>query len=125
MQTIENSKVAKNTGSYSSARKTGDYIYVSGQGPIDPQGNIVSGSVKEETSLTMKNIKGLIEAARASMSKVVKCNCYLADINDFDEFDVAYREAFPGILPARTTVGAKLLGIKVEIDAVAYIGKDS
>jgi hypothetical protein len=71
----------------------------------------------------MENVRRLLEAAGARMDQVVKCTCYLADIADFQAFDAVYREAFGGLLPARTTVQAGLMGIKIEIDAMAYIGR--
>lgn len=114
---------APNTGSYSPALKVGDFVLVSGQGPIDPQGNIVAGSIESEVALTLENIKALLAAAGARMDQVVKCTCYLADIADFDAFDRVYRTYFGEVKPTRTTVAAGLSGIKVEIDAMAYVGR--
>ena len=69
-----------------------------------------------------KTVRQLLEAAGARMDQVVRCTCYLADIGDFAAFDAVYREAFGTALPARTTVQAGLMGIKIEIDAMAYTG---
>ncbi|HQZ12425.1 MAG TPA: RidA family protein [Devosia sp.] len=113
---------APNTGSYSPAIRAGDWVIVSGQGPIDTQGRIVPGSIESEVRLTLENVRRLLEAAGARMDQVVKCTCYLADIADFPAFDAAYRAAFGTTLPARTTVEAGLAGIKVEIDAMAHVG---
>lgn len=114
---------APNTGAYSPVVKAGDWVIVSGQGPIDPNGKIVSGTIDSEVRLTMENVRRLLEAAGARMDQVVKCTCYLADIADFEAFDAVYRETFCGLLPARTTVQAGLMGIKIEVDAMAYIGR--
>ncbi len=122
MQVIRDPGAAANTGSYSPALRFGDFVMVSGQGPISPQGKIVPGTIEEETRLTMSNITKLLGAAGARMDQVVKCGCFLADIRDFKAFDGVYRESFGDVLPARTTVQAGLAGIKVEIDAVAYTG---
>ena len=114
---------APNTGAYSPALKVGDFVFVSGQGPIDPNGNIVSGSIDSEVALTLDNIRRLLAAAGARMDQVVKCTCYLADIADFDAFDRVYRGYFGDVMPTRTTVAAGLAGIKIEIDAMAYLGR--
>ncbi len=122
MKLIVNPDMVKNTRAYSPALKFGDFVIVSGQGPISAQGSIVSGSIEEETRLTMQNVKTLVEAAGATMDQVVKCNCYLASLSDFDAFDATFREFFGDPLPCRTTVQTGLLGFKVEIDAMAYTG---
>jgi 2-iminobutanoate/2-iminopropanoate deaminase len=122
MEMINDPNAATNTGSYSPALRFGPFVMVSGQGPISPEGEIFSGSIEEETRLTMNNIKKLIEAAGARMDQIVKCNCFLEKMSDFDAFDAVYREFFKETFPCRTTVAAVLLDIKVEIDAMAYIG---
>lgn len=119
---IMDPSAAPNTGSYSPALRAGDSVFVSGQGPIDPSGNIVSGSIESEVALTLQNVSRLLEAAGARLDQVVKCTCYLADIANFDAFDAVYWTYFGAVPPARTTVAAGLQGIKIEIDATAYIG---
>lgn len=113
---------ARSTGAYSPALRVGPWVMVSGQGPIDPSGNVVPGDIAAETNLTMRNIRRLLEAAGSSMDQVVKCTCYLHRMEDFDAFDREYRKFFADPFPARTTVEAGLPGIKVEIDATAYVG---
>lgn len=122
MEVINDPNAAVNTGAYSPALKFDQFVMVSGQGPISQEGKIVSGTIEEETRMTMNNIRTLIEAAGATMDQVVKCTCYLQKISDFDAFDAVYREFFNDKLPCRTTVQAGLQGIKVEIDAMAYLG---
>jgi len=107
-------------GSYSPALVFGDLVFVSGQGPLDPEGAIIPGTIEEETERTLRNVEALLRAAGSGLDKVLKCTCYLADIADFDRFDAAYRRVFGERLPTRTTVAAGLDGIKVEIDAIAY-----
>jgi 2-iminobutanoate/2-iminopropanoate deaminase len=122
MEMINDPNAATNTGSYSPALRFGPLVMVSGQGPISPEGEIVSGSIEDETRLTMNNIKKLIEAAGARMDQIVKCNFFLEKMSDFDAFDAVYREFFKETFPCRTTVAAGLLDIKVKIDAMAYTG---
>ncbi|ULQ52104.1 RidA family protein [Flavihumibacter fluvii] len=111
------------TGSYSAGVIAGDFLFISGQGPLDlASGQVVRGTIEEETLLTLSHIKKIIEAAGASTDNIVKCTVHLKDINDFDRYDKAYASFFSGILPARTTVQSVLWdGIKVEIDAIVYL----
>jgi 2-iminobutanoate/2-iminopropanoate deaminase len=99
------------------------WLYVSGQGPLDLKTmEIVGETIEEQTRVTLENVREILEAGGCSFDDVVKCTCYISDINDFDAFSAAYKEYFKGIRPARTTVQAVLWGgIKVEIDAVARI----
>ena len=114
---------AASTGAYSDGVILDGWLYISGQGPLDlATGQVVSGSVQEETRRTMCHIGKILEAAGCSFDDVVKCSCHLADIRDFDGFNQVYSEFFRGIRPARTTVQSVLGGgIKVEIDAVARV----
>jgi 2-iminobutanoate/2-iminopropanoate deaminase len=111
------------TGAYSSAIEAGGWIHVSGQGPLNPgTGQVCSGSIEDETRLTMNNIGKILAAAGCSFGDVVRCGCHLADINDFDRFNRTYAEFFTPPFPARTTVQSGLGdGIKVEIDCVARV----
>jgi 2-iminobutanoate/2-iminopropanoate deaminase len=109
------------TGSYSAGIQFDDWLFISGQGPLNLRtGEVVRGSIEDETRLTLLHIGKILEAAGYSFEDVVKCTCHLADIRDFDGFDRVYSEFFSGIRPARTTVQSVLWnGIKVEIDAIA------
>jgi 2-iminobutanoate/2-iminopropanoate deaminase len=110
------------TGAYSAGVLMDGWLFVSGQGPIDMRtGAIISGTIEEETRLTLQHVGKVLGAAGCTFDDVVKCTCHLADMNDFDRFNAVYREFFPGVLPARTTVQSGLGGIKVEIDAIARV----
>ncbi len=114
---------AASTGAYTDGVLLEDWLYISGQGPLDLKtGTVVSGSIEEETRLTMSHIGKILEAAGCTFDDVVKCTCHLADIRDFDAFNRVYAGFFKGVRPARTTVQSVLGdGIKVEIDAVARV----
>jgi 2-iminobutanoate/2-iminopropanoate deaminase len=101
-------------------------VFVSGQGPLDPDTHAVLGtSVAEQTQHTLENVRALLEAAGASFDDVVRMNVYLADIADYDEFNRMYAELVnTDPRPTRTTVGAQLADILIEIDCVAYIAPD-
>ena len=111
-------------GPYSPAVRAGDFIFVSGQVPINQAtGVTVSGDVQQETRQVLNNIKGNLEGCGATLSDVVKCQVFLTDIRDFAAMNEVYAEFFGDAKPARTTVAVAALplaGAKVEIDAVAY-----
>ena len=122
-QIVLTDKAPRPVGHYSQAIKAGDFVYVSGQGPLNPQGQVVPGDIREQTRLVLGNIRSILEAAGAGIENVVRVGVFLSDIGDFAAMNEVYRDFFGANPPARTTVGASLPGIKVEIDAVAYIGK--
>lgn len=113
----------KSTGAYSSAVEIDGWVYVSGQGPVDPKtAQPVCGTIEDETRFTLNQIKIILEAAGCTLNDVVKSTVHLADIEDFDRFNATYKEFFKdvAVMPARTTVQSKLWnGIQVEIDVVA------
>ena len=107
---------------YSQGIISGDFIFVSGQGGTDPATKkLVEGGVKAETKQTFENIKSILEAAGSSMDKVMKCNVYLRDINDFAAMNEVYSTFFSAPYPARTTIQAGALpgDIAVEIECIA------
>jgi 2-iminobutanoate/2-iminopropanoate deaminase len=116
--------VASPRGPYSPAVRAGGFIYVSGQVPIDPVSNTpVLGDVKAETRQVLSNVRRILEGCGASLSDVIKCCVFLADVQDFAAMNEVYTEFFGAAKPARTTIGVAALplaGAKVEIDAVAY-----
>ena len=111
-------------GAYSQGIRAGDFIFVSGQGPLDPStGQIVGDTIEEQTARVLENIKAILEAGGASMADVVKVSAHLSDLGLFERYNKVYATYFPDPKPTRTTVGSQLLGILVEIDAIAYIGE--
>jgi 2-iminobutanoate/2-iminopropanoate deaminase len=116
--------VAAPRGPYSPAVRAGDYIYISGQVPVDPVTNqTVLGDVRQETRQVLTNITRILEGCGASLADVVKTQVYLTDVKDFAAMNEVYSEFFGEAKPARTTVGVAALPLpnaKVEIDAVAY-----
>ena len=113
-------------GPYSQVVRAGDFLYISGQGPIDPGTNEFSfGDVRHETGLVLRNIQKILVGCGASMQDVVKCSVFLAQASDFAAMNEVYASFFPSGAPARTTVQATLVepGMKIEIDCVAYVPK--
>jgi len=110
-------------GAYSPAVRAGDFIYVSGQGPVDPiTDKMVVTGVEEQTRITLSNIKRVLAACGATVQDVVKCSVFLRDIADFPRMNEVYKTFFGDARPARTTVEAKFYQAEmlVEIDCVAY-----
>jgi 2-iminobutanoate/2-iminopropanoate deaminase len=126
-QQITTRSGASPVGPYSQGLRVGDFIFVSGQGPLDPKtGQIVGENIEEQTARVLENIKAILEAGGATMADVVKANAYLEDMTLFDRYNKVYITYFPDPKPTRTTVGAHLplKGILVEIDVIAYVGKE-
>ncbi|MBI4838159.1 MAG: deaminase [Nitrospirae bacterium] len=113
-------------GPYSQAVIHNGLLYISGQGPVDPEtGTILRGTIEEETEITLNNIKTIIEEAGASLKDVIKVTCYLADMDDFGRFNDVYKEYFNDEPPARTTfqAGRLPMDIQVEMDAIVALSK--
>jgi 2-iminobutanoate/2-iminopropanoate deaminase len=111
-------------GPYSQVVRAGDFLYVSGQGPIDPSTNEFSfGDIRHETKLVLQNIQKILAGCSASMADVVRCSVYLAEASDFGAMNEVYACFFASAPPARTTVQATLVdpGMKIEVDCVAYV----
>jgi len=109
-------------GPYSQGIIEGDFIFVAGQGPINPgTGSLELGDVRAETKRVFENLRAILMAAGSSLEHVVKCNVYLRDINDFAAMNEVYAAYFSAPFPARTTIQAGALpgGIAVEIECIA------
>lgn len=111
-------------GPYSQAVKAGGFVFVSGQIPLDMEGNIVGDDVTGQTHQVMKNMQAVLEAGGAGFADVVRTTIYLADMNDFTAVNEAYGSYFTDNPPARVTIEVSRLprDVKVEIDAVALVG---
>ncbi len=110
-------------GPYSPAVRAGDFIYVSGQGPVDPVSDqLVVASVEEQTQITLGNVARILAAAGAGVTDIVKVSVFLRDITDFTAMNRAYAAFFGDHKPARTTIESKFhkAEMLVEVDCVAY-----
>jgi 2-iminobutanoate/2-iminopropanoate deaminase len=109
-------------GPYSPAVRAGDFIYLSGQGPIDPvTDKLTSGDIQHETRQVLKNIRTILEGCGATLADVVKCSVFLKDGSEFQAMNEVYTEFFGANRPARTTVVCEFVNpMRVEIDCVAY-----
>lgn len=123
---IKTSKAPKPSGVYSQGMISGDFIFVAGQGSINPENNQLElGDIRSETRRVLQNIKAILEEAGSSLNNAVRMGVFLADLKDFGGMNEVFREFFPENPPARTTVGCSLPEIKVEIDCIARLNSKS
>lgn len=123
-QPITTHKAPKALGPYSQAIVDGHLVFVSGQGPGNPEtGQLEMGDVRSQTVRVFSNLKTILEAAGSNLDKVLRCNVYLKDIGDFATMNEVYAGMFTAPYPARTTIQAGALpgGIAVEIDCIARL----
>ena len=112
-------------GPYSQAVRAGNFVFASGQIPIDPAtGEFVPGGIAEQTEQVLKNLTAVFAAAGVGLDQVVKTTVFLADMNDFTAMNEVYGTFFSEAPPARATVQAARLprDAKVEIEAIAVAG---
>ncbi|WP_028330010.1 RidA family protein [Brachyspira alvinipulli] len=111
-------------GPYSQAVKSGNFIFASGQIPLDPvSGNIEGDEIKKQTQRVMENIKGLLESQNLTMSNIIKTTCFLSDMANFAAFNEVYATYFTENPPARSTVAVKALpkDALVEVEVIAVV----
>ena len=107
-------------GAYSPVARAGHLVFVSGQVPKDPAtGEIVAGDVRAQTARVLENVRLALATAGLGLDDVVSVTAYLANADDWGEFNDVYKATFRAPYPTRTTVGAQLRGILVEISVIA------
>ena len=122
---IRTEKGAPPLGAYSQGWRAGDFIFVTGTGPIGPDGKVKGDTIEEQTNFTLDNIEAILHADGASLDDVVKVSVHLIDTNLFPRYNAVYKERFREPYPARTTVGSDLHqvpGMMIEIECLAYVG---
>lgn len=111
-------------GPYSQAVRAGDWLFCSGQIPLDPAtGQMVEGDAAAQTRRVLENLRAVVEAAGGSMRQVVRTTVFLADLADFPAMNAVYQEFFGDPAPARSTVQVARLprDARVEIDLIARL----
>ncbi len=124
MNVINTSEAPAAIGPYSQAMRVGEFVFLSGQIPLDPRtGEMVTGDVAAQTERVMKNLGAVLEAAGSGFGSVVKTTIYLTDLGNFQTVNGIYGKYFAANPPARATVQVSALprGADVEIDAVAHV----
>lgn len=120
MKVINTNNAPGAIGPYSQAFEVGEFIYTSGQIPVNPEDGSVPEGIEKQAEQSCKNVQAIIEAAGSSMEKVFKTTCFLADMSDFAAFNNVYKDFFVS-KPARSCVAVKTLpkGVLCEIEAIA------
>jgi 2-iminobutanoate/2-iminopropanoate deaminase len=114
-------KAPKPVGPYSQAVISGDFVFVSGQIPIDPKtSKVIEGGIEAQTVQVLENLKNILESIGLTLDDVVKTSVFLSDLNESQAFNRVYNRYFEVNPPARTTVQAGLMaGVLLEIDTIA------
>ena len=123
---IQTDKGAPPLGAYSQGWQAGDFIFVTGTGPIGTDGKVVGDTIEEQTEKAIDNIEAILQADGASLGDVVKVSVHLIDTNLFPRYNEVYKRRFKEPYPGRITVGSDLHqvpGMMIEIDAIAYMGE--
>ena len=121
---IQTEKAPKAIGPYSQAIQAGNFLFLSGQIPLDPKtGELVKGDIRKQTQQVLENIKGILESQGLGMENVVKSTIFLKDIANFNQVNEVYATYFPSSPPARSTVEVAKLprDADIEIEALAII----
>ena len=124
MRTISTDKAPKAIGPYAQGISACGLLFLSGQVPLDPgTGQLVQGTVQEEVTRVMDNLKAVLEAAGSGLPRVVRTTVYLTSLEDFAAMNEVYARYFGDHRPARSTVQVSALprGARVEIDAIASL----
>ncbi len=114
----------KAIGPYSQAVIANGFAFLSGQIPLDPAtGHLIEGDISAQTERVLENLKGVLEAAGASLESVVKTTVFLKHMDEFAQMNAVYTRYFPTNAPARSTVEAARLprDVRVEIDCIAVV----
>jgi reactive intermediate/imine deaminase len=120
METVETDEAPAAVGAYSQGTVTDDLVFTAGQIPLTPDGEMVDGTVAEQTERALENVAAVLEAGGSSLEDAVKVTVFLEDIDDFDEMNDVYETFFDDGPPARSAVevGNVPKGAAVEIEAV-------
>jgi len=112
--------VYKAIGPYSPAVKLGDFVYVSGQLPLDIEGKLVEGDIQEQAYQVLKNMEAVLAEMNLEMRHIVKTTVFLTDLSDFNALNEIYATYFSDPYPARSTIQVAALpkGAKIEIEAI-------
>jgi 2-iminobutanoate/2-iminopropanoate deaminase len=121
---MQTEKAPRAIGPYSQAIRAENFLFLSGQIPLDPKtGELVRGDIRQQTQQVLENIKGVLESQKLGMEDVVKVTIFLKNIGDFNQVNEVYGTYFPSFPPARSTIGVAALprDADIEIEAIALI----
>jgi 2-iminobutanoate/2-iminopropanoate deaminase len=118
---IQTTNAPAAVGPYSQAVKVGNMLYLSGQIPLRPDGSLETGDIKAQATQVLTNLKAVLEAGGSGLNRVVKCTCFLSDMNNFAAFNEVYATFFTVDYPARSTFQVARLprDVLIEVEAIA------
>ena len=119
---VQTEKAPKAIGPYSQGIQAGNFLFLSGQIPLDPaSGELVKGDIREQARRVLENLKGVLESQKLGMEDVVKVTIFLKDMGNFSQVNEVYGVYFPSSPPARSTVEVARLprDVDIEIEAIA------
>jgi reactive intermediate/imine deaminase len=119
---IESSNAPAPSGAYSQGIVAGGFMFLSGQGPYDADGQLVNATFEAEVKQVFANLAAVAAEAGKTLADAVRVGVYLHDMATFDEMDAIYRDTFPEPRPARTTIETPLPGFGIEADVVILLG---
>ena len=123
---IATDKAPAAVGPYSQAVQFGNLLFVSGQIALDPKsGEIVGGEIEAQTRQVLENVKAIVESTGMTLKNVLKCSCFLNDMDNFARFNSVYNSYFEDSLPARETVEVGRLPKDVLVEVSVICGKEA
>ena len=116
-------KAPKPVGPYSQVVQAGQFLFLAGQIPLTPEGQMVEGDISAQAHQVLSNLKAVLENAGLGMNHIVKTTIFLKELSDFETVNKIYAQYFNEPYPARSTVEVGKLpkGAKLEIDAIALV----
>lgn len=122
MKPVETRQAPQAIGPYSQGIAVGPFVFTSGQIPLDTNGNLVPGGIKEQTEQAIKNVEAVLKAAGTSLDQVAKTTVFLSNMDHFQEMNEVYARYFSAHKPARSAVEVSRLpkDVLVEIEAIAF-----
>jgi len=125
MEFVRTDKAPKAVGPYSQAVVSGNFVFVSGQIPLDPEtGKMVEGGIEEKTRRVLENVSAVLESVGLSLKNVVKVTVFITDLSNFEKVNKVYSKFFGDHKPARSFVEVSALpkGAEIEIEVIAEKG---
>jgi len=123
IKTINTKKAPQTIGPYSQAKVINNLVFTSGQIPLQPNGELVTGNFEKECVQVLENLKAILDESNSNLSNIIKLTVFLTDLNKFNTLNEVFERYFVDDLPARSTIEVSKLpkGCRVEIEAVGLV----
>ncbi|MDQ1445392.1 MAG: 2-iminobutanoate/2-iminopropanoate deaminase [Acidimicrobiaceae bacterium] len=121
---VSTTEAAAPAGPYSQGVVFNGVLYLAGQGPVTPDGRLLTGAFAEQAHQVFRNLTAVAKAAGGDLRRAVRVGVFLTDLSDFAEMNEIYREYFSEPFPVRTTIQSNLPGFAIEVDAIVAMDAD-